>query len=151
MNASAEIAPPRPAHVNVTRMACIVSAGGFAEWLLAFSLNTLVMPVFTTAFGLSAALVGWAITIPRLIDALSNPLIGHLSDRTRSRWGRRRPWIFGGGLTAAALFVLLWQVSPAWSGGEIFLAARRRHSPLDRLRLPLDRAERAVVRADRRL
>jgi GPH family glycoside/pentoside/hexuronide:cation symporter len=101
-------------------MACIVGAGGFAEWLLAFSLNTLVMPVFTTSFGMSAALVGWAITIPRLVDAFTDPLIGDWSDRTRTRWGRRRPWIFGGGVAAAVLFVLLWQASPTWSQGAQF-------------------------------
>src|SRR5688500_14056723 len=106
---------------GATRMACIVGAGGFAEWLLAFSMNTLVMPVFTTGFGVSAALVAWAITIPRLVDALVDPLIGNLSDRTRSRWGRRRPFILGGGVGAGLLFVLLWQASPNWTAGAQFM------------------------------
>jgi len=99
--ATATSIPPETSGSSVTRMTLIVGAGGFAEWLLAFSLNTLVMPLFTMSFGVSAALVGWAITIPRLVDAFTDPIVGHWSDRTRSRWGRRRPWIFGGGVAGA--------------------------------------------------
>lgn len=52
--------------------------------------------------------VGIAFGAARVWDAVSDPLVGDLSDRTQSRWGPRRPWILGGaiGLTLAPL--LLW-------------------------------------------
>ena len=62
---------------------------------------TLPMALFVPAFyaddlGLPLAGVGTAIAASRLLDVVSDPLIGLLSDRTRTRWGRRKPWIAAG-------------------------------------------------------
>lgn len=46
--------------------------------------------------------------IGRVMDAISDPVIGTLSDRTRSRWGRRRPYILFGNFPLALVFFLLW-------------------------------------------
>ena len=48
--------------------------------------------------------------VPRLWDALSDPIMGHLSDNTRTRWGRRRPYILIGGIAVALSFVAMWWV-----------------------------------------
>ncbi len=69
-----------------------------------------MMIVLNLGFGMSPALVGLLGAIPRFTDALTDPVMGFISDGTRSRWGRRRPWIFGGALLTAVLFALLWQL-----------------------------------------
>ena len=51
---------------------------------------------FTDTVGLSPALTGLAFTAARLWDAVTDPLMGALSDRTRTRWGRRRPYLLAG-------------------------------------------------------
>ena len=62
------------------------------------------------SLGLSAFWLGTIMIIPRLWDAISDPIIGHLSDNTRSRWGRRRPYILIGGMAVAVSFVAMWWV-----------------------------------------
>ncbi len=47
---------------------------------------------YTDTFGLTPALVGTLFIALRIIDAVSDPLMGILADRTNSRWGRFRPW-----------------------------------------------------------
>ena len=60
--------------------------------------------------GLSAFWLGVILIFPRLWDAVSDPIIGHLSDNTRTRWGRRRPYIFAGGLLVLISFAGMWWV-----------------------------------------
>lgn len=62
------------------------------------------------SLGLSAFWLGTILFIPRLWDAFSDPVIGYLSDNTRTRWGRRRPYILIGGITVAVAFVAMWWV-----------------------------------------
>ena len=62
------------------------------------------------SLGLSAFWLGTIMIIPRLWDAVSDPVMGHLSDNTRSRWGRRRPFILIGGIAVALSFVAMWWV-----------------------------------------
>ena len=76
-------------------------AGGAADNLILNGVNTLVLPIYNIGFGLDAILVGGAQSIPRFIDAFTDPVIGHISDNTRSRWGRRTPYIFIGAILAA--------------------------------------------------
>ncbi len=62
------------------------------------------------SLGLSAFWLGTIMIIPRLWDAVSDPVMGHLSDNTRTRWGRRRPYILIGGIAVALSFVGMWWV-----------------------------------------
>jgi GPH family glycoside/pentoside/hexuronide:cation symporter len=59
---------------------------------------------------MNPALVGLLGALPRLTDAFTDPLMGYISDNTRSRWGRRRPYIFAGAFIAGVTFALLWQL-----------------------------------------
>ena len=62
---------------------------------------------FTDTVGLSPALTGLAFTVARLWDAVTDPLMGVISDRTRTRWGRRRPYLLAGApLLLAGIAVL---------------------------------------------
>jgi len=68
----------------------------------------------TDVVGISPSLAGIAIFIGRTWDYINDPLIGHLSDRTRSRWGRRRPFLLFGPIPFALAFMMLWW-RPPWS------------------------------------
>jgi len=63
-----------------------------------------------TAFGINPALAGLLSGIPRFVDALTDPIMGFITDNTDSRWGRRRPYIFVGAILSAILFVVQWQM-----------------------------------------
>ena len=84
-------------------------AGAFVNNLLAGAIGGMAI-VLNLGLGMNPALVGLLGAIPRLTDAFTDPVMGYISDHTRSRWGRRRPYIFAGALAAAVLFALLWQL-----------------------------------------
>ncbi len=84
-------------------------------------ISVLAIPIYSIALGVNPALIGIILTIPRLWDAFSDPIMGHISDNFRSRWGRRRPLILLGAVLLCVTFPLLWTPNPAW--GDNGLAA----------------------------
>ncbi|MCB0532304.1 MAG: MFS transporter [Lewinellaceae bacterium] len=65
-----------------------------------------------TAFGMDPFLAGLLGGLPRIYDAISDPIMGYISDNTKSKWGRRRPYIFAGAILSGVLFAVLWQLNP---------------------------------------
>ncbi len=63
-----------------------------------------------TAFGMDPFLAGLLGGLPRIFDAITDPIMGFISDNTKSRWGRRRPYIFVGAILSGIFFALLWQL-----------------------------------------
>lgn len=61
---------------------------------------------------LNPALAGLTVLIGGIWDAINDPLVGLLSDRTRTRWGRRRPFLLLGALPYGATFILMWLIPP---------------------------------------
>lgn len=77
--------------------------------------------VFMSFLGVNPAWVGTALMMNRILDAVSDPFFGWFSDNTRTRWGRRRPFLLFGGIAAGlGLPVLFLFISPAWSETQIF-------------------------------
>jgi GPH family glycoside/pentoside/hexuronide:cation symporter len=68
------------------------------------------MLYYTEALKLSPALAGIAMSVSVFWEALTEPVMGHYSDRTRSRYGRRHPWMLLGGLLMAVSFYFIWAV-----------------------------------------
>lgn len=66
---------------------------------------------------MSPAAAGSVLLINRLWDAFNDPLVGWLSDRTVSKWGRRRPWLLIGALPFGITFFLIWVVPPLGQTG----------------------------------
>lgn len=64
----------------------------------------------TNSIGLSADLAGYAVSIGILWDAFADPIMGKVSDKTRSRWGPRLPWILIGTPILAFVFVLMFNL-----------------------------------------
>ena len=85
-------------------------AGGIIPIALFNIAGILVGLMGNISLGLSAFWLGVILIIPRLWDALSDPIIGHLSDNTRTRWGRRRPYLLIGGVLVAVFFVVMWWI-----------------------------------------
>lgn len=75
----------------------------------------LAYPIYNITLGLSPSLVGLVLMIARLFDAFTDPIIGKISDDTRTRWGRRRPFIFVGSFLTAGAFILIWMVPESFS------------------------------------
>ncbi len=63
-----------------------------------------------TAFGMDPFLAGLLGGLPRIYDAITDPIMGYISDNTASKWGRRRPYIFVGAILCGILFAILWQL-----------------------------------------
>ena len=72
--------------------------------------------IFTLGFGLSPVLVSWCMMLPRVLDGITDPFIGHLSDNTHTRWGRRKPYLVVGAVSGALFLSAIWWANPAWSG-----------------------------------
>ena len=88
-----------------------VKNNGFDYFLLIF---------YSQVLGADASLVGTALLIALLFDAFSDPLVGYLSDNTRSRWGRRHPYMYAAALPVALAYYLLWSPPGDMRGNELF-------------------------------
>lgn len=82
--------------------------GGVADNYIMNVLNMIFLVLYVQYFKMPPVLAGAALAIPRFIDAITDPLIGNLSDNTRSRWGRRRPYMVIGAILSALLLPLFW-------------------------------------------
>lgn len=94
--------------------------GGFVPIALFNSVGQLSGLILNVGLGISAILVGVAQMVPRFWDAVTDPIMGHISDNTRGRWGRRRPYIFFGGIAVSISFVAMWSVPRDWDGTAQF-------------------------------
>jgi GPH family glycoside/pentoside/hexuronide:cation symporter len=81
-------------------------------YFLKFATDVLLLP---------PALVGLLFGAGRIWDAVTDPVAGYLSDRTRSRLGRRRPWMLLGVPSLIAFFAMLWMPPSHFSGGALLL------------------------------
>ncbi len=86
------------------------SVGEGANSLIMNSLFGFAMLYYTDALGLPHARAGIAMALAVFWDAITDPVMGHITDNTRSRFGRRHPYILLGGLGAVATYVFLWHV-----------------------------------------
>jgi Na+/melibiose symporter-like transporter len=84
--------------------------GGGAQALI----GVIYLIYLTDVIGISPALAGAAILISKVWDAVTDPVMGVISDNTRTKIGRRRPFILAGGAVLLASFALLWFPTVGW-------------------------------------
>jgi GPH family glycoside/pentoside/hexuronide:cation symporter len=88
----------------------------FGHWLY----FGLMQPVFVGFLQLSPSLLGLTQAAARMTDAFTDSYFGWRSDNSRTRWGRRRPYLLVGSLLAGAALPCLFAASPAWSPSTLF-------------------------------
>jgi len=66
--------------------------------------------VLNLGLGMNPILIGYILSLPRLVDAFTDPIMGYVSDHTISRFGRRKPFIFLGAITLGITFALMWRI-----------------------------------------
>lgn len=98
----------------------LYGSGGMIDGITTASLTYFLLFYLTTVCGLSGTLAGTALLVGLLIDAVADPLVGLLSDNTRSKWGRRFPFILFSTIPLAILFGLVFSI-PAWLSGTALL------------------------------
>ena len=102
------------------------AAGAVADVFMANVFSYLVLPIYNIGLKVDPVFLGWALGIPRIWEAATDAFMGHISDNTRTRWGRRRPFVFCGAIASGIMFALVW-MPPAGAGvrtiGFFFLIA----------------------------
>lgn len=91
-----------------------LGSGYFSLFFGNAAVGALVMPFYNMTLLVNPALIGTALSIPRIWDAVTDPLAGYVSDNLHTRWGRRRPMIFIGAILQALAFGMIWMVPLDW-------------------------------------
>ncbi|AKJ65144.1 Na+/melibiose symporter-like transporter [Kiritimatiella glycovorans] len=94
--------------------------GAVSDVIMANVVFQLAMPLYNVELKVPATLVGLAVSLPRLWDAFTDPFMGNISDNTRTRWGRRRPYLVAGGILAGLFCALMWMPPRDWSEMQLF-------------------------------
>ena len=100
------------------RLKFIHGSGAIAFGVKDLGFSFFLLPYYNLVLGVEAWLVGAALATALIIDALVDPLIGNLSDRTYTKWGRRLPWLYIAPIPLAFMWTLLW--SPPFTGVPSF-------------------------------
>lgn len=95
-----------PALTNRKKIA--YSGGNFAVMLMAQTFSTYVTFFYVDTLGVRPGLIGLAMFIHGIFNAFMNPIFGYISDNTKTRWGRRIPYILMGMIPLAAAFTMIW-------------------------------------------
>lgn len=95
--------------------------GNFSDHIGSEALINNANPIFNIALHMDPRLLGAALGIIRLWDAITDPIIGVISDNTRTRWGRRRPLMLAGAIGAGLTIPLVWMVPGGYHDLGLFL------------------------------
>ena len=96
------------------------SSGALDEAMIAAA-SVATMIFYNQVLGVSAALCGTAFLIASLIDGVSDPLVGALSDSINTRWGRRHPFMFAAAFPMGVFFYLLYQPPDGLEEFQLFI------------------------------
>lgn len=110
---------PAPEEKLPVGQRALYGAGNMASLTTGYGIGSLANYVFNIALGVNPALVGLAQALPRLLDLITDPLAGYLSDALKPRHGRRR-LIALGTIVSAVFFAAVWLFPPGLSTNGYF-------------------------------
>ena len=99
------------------------SGGDAAANFVFMSMILFQLNFYTDVFGLTASAAAGILLWPRLWDAMFDPIMGVLADRTRTRWGRFRPWLLWTSVPWAVVMILAYTTPKGWSYGAMIAYA----------------------------
>lgn len=97
------------------------SCGIMSDGIGIMAIGNLANPVFNIMLGVNPAWLGIAKGLARFFDAFTDPLMGHISDNFKSRWGRRKPFLALGSVLMAVFFAGLWMIPEGFSKTGYFI------------------------------
>ena len=97
--------------------------GDAASHIIFDNVMLYMMFFYTDIFGIPAGFVGTMFLLARALDAISDPCMGLIADRTRSRWGKFRPWILFGAIPFGIVCVLAYTTPDLSLNGKMVYAA----------------------------
>lgn len=103
-----------------TRLAFFHGLGSIAYGVKDNGFLTFLMIFYNQVLGMDARLVSLALMLALVVDGFVDPVIGYLSDRTYSRWGRRLPWLYLAPIPLGFVWYQLWAVTQAPGFWELF-------------------------------
>ncbi|MGH6996774.1 MAG: MFS transporter, partial [Phenylobacterium sp.] len=98
--------PPRPPITFQTK--ALYGLGAAANIIKQRGITTFLLLFYNQVVGLPPAMVSTAIMIALIFDAFVDPMVGQISDNTRSKWGRRHPFMYAAALPVAIAFYMIW-------------------------------------------
>ncbi len=101
----------------------LYGTGQFVDAVSSGAIGTFLLFYLNEVCGLSGALAGLSLAIALVVDAFIDPLMGSVSDNTRSRWGRRHPYMVGSLAIVFFGLALLFSLPKGWSSLPLFVAA----------------------------
>lgn len=113
---------PGAARLSSSTLSTVVlaayAAPAFSQALIHGPVNTVIQGVYGKYFGMPLASIALVLVVSRIFDAVTDPLIGYLSDRYHTRWGQRKPWLVAGSLLAVVacwfLYVPAEDITPGY-------------------------------------
>ena len=111
----------KPARSVTLPTRILYGTGSVADGVKNTTFNTFLLFFYTQVVGLSGSMAGAAIFIALLVDAVTDPLLGSISDNFRSRWGRRHPFIYASAAPMALCFIALFNPPEVASQTSLFL------------------------------
>ena len=123
MNASQDQKNPKTAQADRVPLKdkILYGSGGFAEMTFQWTLMAFALTIFNMELGYSPVLIAWVLALTRIWDAVTDPLMGSISDNARTRFGRRRHFIGAGAILSGIFFIAIWFIHPGLSDTAFFI------------------------------
>ncbi|HEX4859874.1 MAG TPA: MFS transporter, partial [Rhizomicrobium sp.] len=109
-----------PSAITSVRTKIFYGLGSVAFGVKDNGFQTILLPFYNQVMHLPPQLVGLALAVALIFDAVFDPIVGNFSDHLRTRWGRRHPLMYASALPVAISYLLLWN-PPHWSQGALFV------------------------------